>query len=78
MFQTVVIQSFFRRWAAKNFVEGLRDDRDNRLEWERAEDLRKQKEKEDRIKKEFDRRMNPKSKEDFDLLFHALESQYLF
>ena len=36
---------------------------------------RKQKEKEDRKKKEFERRMNPRTKEDFDLLYHALESK---
>jgi len=33
------------------------------------------KEKQDRIQHEFERRMNPKSKEDFDLLFRALESK---
>lgn len=44
------------------------------MEWERQEELRKKKEKADRIKKEFERRMNPKSREDFDLLYHALES----
>ena len=42
------------------------------------EEIRKKKEKADRIKKEFERRMNPKTKEDFDLLYHALESEFLF
>jgi len=41
------------------------------------EEINKRKEKEDRIKKEFERRMNPKSKEDFGLLFRALESKRL-
>ena len=41
------------------------------------EEIRKKKEKADRIKKEFERRMNPKTKEDFDLLYHALESEFL-
>jgi hypothetical protein len=45
------------------------------LEWERQQELKKRKEKEERIKKEFERRMNPKTKEDFDLLYHALESK---
>jgi len=27
------------------------------------------------MKKEFERRMNPKTKEDFDLLYHTLESE---
>jgi len=46
------------------------------MEWERMEEIRKKKEKAERIKKEFERRMNPKSKEDFDLLYHALESRF--
>ena len=43
------------------------------MEWERDEELRKKQEKEDRIRRGFERRMNPKNKDDFDLLFHALE-----
>ncbi|MBN3315065.1 IQUB protein, partial [Atractosteus spatula] len=39
----------------------------------KQEEIRKRKEKEDRIKTEFERRMNPQTKEDFDLLYHALE-----
>jgi hypothetical protein len=31
-----------------------------RLEWERNEELRKKQEKEDRIRRGFERRMNPK------------------
>ncbi len=53
----------------------VRDDKVARLEWERQEEIRKKKEKEDRIRREFERRMNPKTKEDFDLLYHALESK---
>jgi len=37
--------------------------------------LRKRREKEKRIKREFERRMNPKTKEDFDLVYAALESK---
>ena len=42
------------------------------------EAIRKQKEREERIRLEFERRMNPKTKEDFDLLYAALESKCLF
>ena len=55
----------------------VRTDQEERKEWERQEEIRKKQEKENRIKREFERRMNPKSKEDFDLLYHALESEYL-
>ena len=37
------------------------------------EAIRKQKEREERIRRDFERRMNPKTKEDFDLLYHTLE-----
>ena len=46
-----------------------------RMEWERQEELRKQRERAERIKREWERRMNPKTKEDFDLLFAHLESE---
>lgn len=45
------------------------------MEWERQEELRKQRERAERIKREWERRMNPKTKEDFDLLYAHLESK---
>jgi len=69
----IVLQSYFRRWQARNLVNELKEDRDRRIEWERQEEIRKRREKEARIRKEFERRMNPKTKEDFDLLYSALE-----
>lgn len=69
----IILQKYHRRWLAKRYVNKLKEDKRRRLEWERLEELRKQKEKEDRIKNEFDRRMHPKKKEDFDLLYAALE-----
>ena len=41
----------------------------------RAQAIRKQREREARAKREFERRMNPHTKEDFELLYHALESK---
>ena len=72
--QVLTIQKYYRRWLAKRYVEKVRVDKARRLEWEREQELLKRMEKQDRIKKEFNRRMNPKTKEDFDLLYHALES----
>ena len=69
------MQRYWRRWLACRLCDRLRAARDRRLEWERAEELRKRKEKEDSIKREFERRMHPKSKEDFDLVYAALESE---
>lgn len=58
-------------------MAGVRENERKRQEWELQEEMDKLKEKEDRIRQEFERRMNPKSKEDFDLLFRALESKQL-
>ena len=76
--QVIILQKYYRRWLAKRYVQRVREDKETRLEWERMEELKKKKEKEDRIKREFERRMNPKTKEDFDLLYHALESKLFF
>jgi len=69
----IILQKYWRRWLAQRRVARLRGERGVRLEWERNEELRKKQEKEDRIRRGFERRMNPKNKDDFDLLFHALE-----
>ncbi|XP_044132881.1 IQ and ubiquitin-like domain-containing protein [Bufo gargarizans] len=69
----ITIQTYFRRFHAKRVVQQLKEERTLRLEWEEKEELRKRKEKEERLGKEYERRMNPKSKEDFELLYHALE-----
>lgn len=78
IFQAVIIQKYYRRWLAKKYVDKVRQNEQQRREWERQEELNKKMEKENRIKREFERRMNPKSKEDFDLLYHALESMRFY
>lgn len=74
MLQVVILQTYWRRWLAQRYVEGLRRDKLVRDEWERQEALRKEKAREMRAKRELNRRMNPRTKEDFELLYHALES----
>ncbi|XP_032132013.1 IQ and ubiquitin-like domain-containing protein isoform X2 [Sapajus apella] len=69
----IVIQTYFRQWHAKTFVENIRRQKCLRLEWERQEELRKISEKEEWIKLDYDRRHNPKTNEDFELLHNALE-----
>lgn len=73
--QVIIMQKYYRRWLAKRYVDKLKRDKQARIEFERLEEIRKRKEKEDRVKREFERRMNPKTKEDFDLLYAALESE---
>ncbi|XP_067906999.1 IQ motif and ubiquitin-like domain-containing protein isoform X2 [Heterodontus francisci] len=69
----IVLQTYFRRWSAKNYVQQLRMQRNRRMQWEQEQELKVKMEKQNYIKKQYERRMNPKTKEDFDLLFHALE-----
>jgi hypothetical protein len=76
--QVIIIQKYYRRWLAKKYVEIVRENERRRREWERQAELNKIREKEERLKREFERRMNPKTKEDFDLLYHALESTLYF
>ncbi|XP_068703334.1 IQ motif and ubiquitin-like domain-containing protein [Montipora foliosa] len=71
--KVIILQTYWRRWLAKNYVQKLREDHKKRLEWERQEELRKQRERAERIKREWERRLNPKTKGDFDLLYAHLE-----
>lgn len=69
----IVIQTYYRQWHAKIFVEDLRRQKSLRLEWETQQELRKIKEKEEWVKLDYHRRHNPKTSEDFEFLYNALE-----
>ncbi|XP_007420415.2 IQ and ubiquitin-like domain-containing protein [Python bivittatus] len=69
----IVIQTYYRRWLAIQFVNKLKEQLRLRMEWEREEELRKQREKEIKLLREYNRRLYPKTKDDFELLYHALE-----
>ncbi|XP_069853395.1 IQ motif and ubiquitin-like domain-containing protein [Dipodomys merriami] len=69
----IVIQTYYRRWHAKVYVEGLKREKQVRLDWEVEEQLRKKREKEEWIQSDYNRRHDPKLNEDFELLFNALE-----
>ncbi|XP_036617103.1 IQ and ubiquitin-like domain-containing protein [Trichosurus vulpecula] len=69
----IVIQKYYRRWHAKKLVERLREQKRKRLEWEIQEKIRKEKEKREWLQRDYERRINPQTNDDFELLFHALE-----
>lgn len=71
----ITLQTYFRRWQAKRLTSLLRKDREFMRVWLEQEEARKKKEKEDFIKAEHHRRMHPQNKEDFVLLYNALESK---
>ncbi|XP_048642007.1 IQ and ubiquitin-like domain-containing protein isoform X3 [Marmota marmota marmota] len=68
----IVIQTRYRQWHAKVFVRELKEQKKLRLEWEAQEELRKIKEKEEWTQLDYHRRHNPKTNEDFELLYNAL------
>ncbi|XP_062404103.1 IQ and ubiquitin-like domain-containing protein isoform X3 [Sardina pilchardus] len=69
----ITLQTYFRRWQARRFTDLLRMDREFRRVWMEQEEARKKQEKEDYISAEHHRRMHPQNKEDFALLYNALE-----
>uniref|UniRef100_A0A4W4GMX6 Ubiquitin-like domain-containing protein n=1 Tax=Electrophorus electricus TaxID=8005 RepID=A0A4W4GMX6_ELEEL len=70
----LTIQTYTRRWQAKQIAAQLRLDKELRVTWAEREERRKREEKEEQIRAEYHRRMNPEKKEDFALLYNALES----
>ena len=71
--KAVVIQKYWRRWLAKRRVQRLLEQLRRKQRWAAEEAIRRKKEKEERLRLEFDRRMNPKTKADFDILYAAME-----
>ncbi|KAJ8783047.1 hypothetical protein J1605_009655 [Eschrichtius robustus] len=69
----IVIQTYYRRWHAKVVVDSLKRQKMLRSQWEAQEELRKIREKEEWMKLDYYRRHNPQTKEDFELLYNALE-----
>ncbi|XP_018602637.1 IQ and ubiquitin-like domain-containing protein [Scleropages formosus] len=69
----IVLQTYVRQWQARRVTDRLRKDKERRVEWVKKEELRKKREKEERLKVEYHRRMNPETKEDFDLLYNAVD-----
>ncbi|XP_044534228.1 IQ and ubiquitin-like domain-containing protein [Gracilinanus agilis] len=69
----IVLQKYYRRWHAINVVNELKEQKRLRLEWEEQEKLRKERLKQEWLQKDYERRINPYSIDDFELLFHSLE-----
>jgi len=71
--KVIFLQSYWRRWISKQYVIRLRKDKQERMEWERKQAEQKAAERSERLRREFERRMKPRTKSDFDLLYAALE-----
>ncbi|KAF1386387.1 hypothetical protein PFLUV_G00094300 [Perca fluviatilis] len=69
----IILQSFARRWLAWQEVNRLTRDRDRRLAWLEHQETRRREEKEEQLRDRRQRWMSPQRREDFNLLYHALE-----
>ncbi|EDQ87422.1 uncharacterized protein MONBRDRAFT_33333 [Monosiga brevicollis MX1] len=70
----IVIQTFFRRWKAQTFVHQLREARDNYQRWVIEEAQRERDAEERAFEWDMFRRLNPRTAEDFDMLYSSLET----
>ncbi|CAI9729680.1 Hypothetical predicted protein [Octopus vulgaris] len=71
--KVIILQTYIRRHLAWKYVMKVRKQKEARLQFEKDEALKRQQEKEDRIKAEFLRRQCPRSRKDFNTLYDALE-----
>lgn len=69
------LQALIRRWLAQQRVERLRRERNRRLTWLEAMERGWRQEKEEQLRDRRQRWKNPRRREDFNLLYHALESR---
>jgi len=69
----VLVQKYYRRMLSKCHAERLRVRAKCQLEAEEARRVMKAVEGERRLQRDFQRRLNPRSKDDFALLFNAME-----
>ncbi|CAL1591990.1 unnamed protein product [Knipowitschia caucasica] len=70
----ICLQAALRCWLAKQAVGRIRHDRDRRLAWLEAQEMRRRKEKEEQLRDRRERWSNPQRRDDFNLLYHALET----
>eukprot|EP01147_Barroeca_monosierra_P009472 gene9472-1714_t len=68
----IVIQKFYRRWKAARFVKSLRIARQKFYEWVAEKDAARQEFDRMLHEREIDRRTNPRTAQDFDLLYNRL------
>lgn len=71
--KVIIIQKYYRRWLAKKQFNEIQDAYIKRIEWEKEQELLRLQEIETRRQNDINRRLNPKSKSDFEVLYAALE-----
>ena len=69
----ITIQKYFRRWYAKRRFNEIRMAYDERVRWEKEKEMKRLKDVDERRQNDVNRRLNPKTKDDFEILYSALE-----
>lgn len=69
----VVLQKYFRRWAAKRQFMVLKFAYEARVQWEREREQARRVELEARREYDLRRRMQPRTRDDFECVYAALE-----
>jgi hypothetical protein len=69
----IIIQKYFRRWQAKRRFQEFKFAYEQRVNWEKEKELERIKSIEERRQYDINRRLNPKTKDDFEILYAALE-----
>lgn len=69
----IIIQKYYRRWLAKRRFNALKAAYEERVRWEREREEKRLQDIENRRKNDIYRRLNPRTKDDFEILYSALE-----
>lgn len=69
----IIIQKYFRRWFAKRKFNLLKIAYGERIKWEKDKEVQRIKEIEARRQNDINRRLKPRTKDDFEILYAALE-----
>ncbi|EGD76447.1 hypothetical protein PTSG_07566 [Salpingoeca rosetta] len=69
----IVIQKYYRRWQAKRVVGNLRYARHQYQQWQEEKERKRLEFEEMMRRREMDRRLNPRTPEDFDMLYASLQ-----
>lgn len=69
----VVIQKYFRRWLAKRRFENLKVAFEQRVKWEKKVEEDRIRDIENRRQNDINRRLKPRTRDDFEILYAALE-----
>jgi IQ and ubiquitin-like domain-containing protein len=69
----IVIQKYTRRFLAKKRFNEIKRAYEERIKWEKEKELKRVKNIEERRQIDIKRRLNPKTKEDFEILYATLE-----